>query len=95
MQAHYSKKAAQFLKDQNIKFVPKTENLPNTSETRCIEDFWSLIKGNVYKDGWEAENLDQLRNRIVYCFEKVDRECVQELAESTQIESTRSEDMAL
>ena len=44
----------------------------------------SLIKGEVYKDGLEAENLDQLRNIIVYCFEKVDRECVQELDESTQ-----------
>ena len=77
-------KAVQFLKDQNIKFVPKPENPPNTPEIRFIEDFWSFIKGEVYKDVWEAENFDQLRNRIVYCFEKVDREWVQELAESTQ-----------
>ena len=64
--------------------MPKSENPPNTPEIRCIEDFWSLIKGNVYEDGREAENMDQLRNRIVYCYEKVDRECLQELAESTQ-----------
>ena len=82
--AHYSKKAVQFLKDQNIKFVSKSENPPNTPEIRFMEDFWSLIERNVYKDGWEAENLDQLRNRIVYCFEKVDRECEQELVESPQ-----------
>ena len=31
---------------------------PNYSNIRCIEDFWSLIKGEVYKDGWEADNLD-------------------------------------
>ena len=36
----------------------------NTQEIRFIEDFWSLIKGEVYKDGWEAENLDQLKKRI-------------------------------
>ena len=62
----------------------KSENPPNIPQIVCIEDFWSLIKENVYKDGWEAENLDQLRNRIVYCFEKVVFKCVQELAESTQ-----------
>ena len=64
--------------------MPKSKNPLNTPKIRYIEDFWSLIKGNFYKDGWEAENLDQLRNRIVYCFEKVVFKCVQELAESTQ-----------
>ena len=82
--AHYSKKAVQFLKDQNIKFLPKSENPPNTPEIRCIEDFWSLIKGEVYKDGWEAENLDQLEKRIKYCFKNFDKKLVHELAESTQ-----------
>ena len=54
--AHYSK-AIQFLKDQNIKSVPNYENPPNSPEIGCIEDFWSLIKGEYFKDGWEAENL--------------------------------------
>ena len=44
-------------------------------EIRCIEDFWGLIEGETYKNGWEAENLDQLRTRIL-CFKKVDQECV-------------------
>ena len=72
--AHYSKIAVQFLKDQNIQFLPKSENPPNTPEIRCIEDFWSLIKGEVYKDGWEAENLGQLEKRIKYCFKNVDHD---------------------
>ena len=42
--------------------MPKSENPLNTPEIRCIEDFWGLIK-----DDWEAENLDQLRTRILYC----------------------------
>ena len=58
--AHYWNKAVQFLNDQNISFVPKYENPLNTTEIRCIEDFWGLIKGEIYKDGWEADNLDTL-----------------------------------
>ena len=42
--AHYLNKAVQFLNYQNIEFVPKSENPPTTSEIRCIEDFWGLIK---------------------------------------------------
>ena len=81
----YSKKGRQILRlnDQNIKFEPKSENPPKTPEIRCIEDFWSIIKRVAYKDGWEAENLEQLKTRILYCFNKVDQECVQKLAEGT------------
>ena len=46
-------KAVQFLREQNIKCAPKSENPPNTPEITCIDDFWGLIKGKVYKDGWE------------------------------------------
>ena len=96
MGAHYSKKAAQFLNERNSKFVPRSENPPNTPEIRCSDDFWALIKGEVYKDGWEAENLDQLRIRIFSCFKRADRVdayriSARELAE----ESTRSEDLVL
>ena len=71
--AHYSKKAAQFLNERNSKFVPRSENPPNTPEIRFSDYFWALIKGEVYKDGWEAENLDQLRIRIFSCFKRADR----------------------
>ena len=81
--AHYSNKAVKFLNENGIKFVTKSENPPNMPECRCIEDFWSCIKRNVYKNGWQAENLDQLRSRIIYCFKKFDKELVQRLAEST------------
>ena len=63
--------------------MPKSGNLPNTPEIRCIDDFWSLIKGELYQDGWEAENLDQLRTRILNCSKKINQECVQNLGEST------------
>ena len=44
---HLLEKSRQFLNDKNIKFVPKSENPPNTPEIRCTEDFWSLLKREV------------------------------------------------
>ena len=67
-----------------ISNVPESANPPNTPEIRWIENFWDLIKEEVYKDGWAAENLEQLRSRIFYCFEKVDENCVKNLGESTR-----------
>ena len=69
--ALYSNKTIRFLNDHNIKCVPKSENPPNTPEIRCIEDVRGLIKGEVYTDGWQAEDLDQLRTRILDCFRKI------------------------
>ena len=54
-------KPSNFLNEQNIKRVPKSEN---TLEIRFIEDFWALIEGEVCKDDWKAGDLDQLRTRI-------------------------------
>ena len=38
-------KASQFLNDQTIKCVSRSENPPHSPEIRCIKDFWGLIKG--------------------------------------------------
>ena len=65
------------------KFVIKSEYPPNTHEIRYIDDFWGLIKGELYKDGWEAKKLDKLRDKIIFCFKKVNRECVHKSREST------------
>ena len=50
--------------------MSRSKNLPNTPKIRCIEDFWGLIKEEVYKDDWEAENLDQSQTRLLNCFKK-------------------------
>jgi hypothetical protein len=52
------------------------------SEAWLIEDFWSTLKGFVYKDGWKAENTDALAKGIKYFSSKVDPKLVQRLAES-------------
>jgi hypothetical protein len=68
--SHYAKKTLDFLNDQNVKFVAKNENPANVPECRPIEGFWYLLKAEVYKDGWCAQNLKQLERRIRACVKK-------------------------
>ena len=84
MQELNTRKRRQFLNDRNIKFVLKSENPPNTPEIFLIKYFCGLIEGEVYKDDWETENLDQLRTRILNCSKKVDQECETNLGASTR-----------
>jgi hypothetical protein len=81
--AHYSKKVVDYLKGENIRFLPKHQNPPNVPECRCIEDFWACLKGRVYMNGWQADNLDQLRTRINYCLKTFNEDLVQSLTGST------------
>ena len=53
----------------------------NLCPNRKTLQIHTKFKGEVYKDDCEAENLDKLRTRIFYSFEKVDQECVQNLGE--------------
>ncbi len=62
----------------------KFDNPANVPEARPIEDFWSILKGLVYKQGWKAENIEQLKNRIKYCIKKVPFSLVQGLIASTK-----------
>lgn len=81
--SHYSNKTQQFLASQSIDFVPKVHNPANVPELRPIEDFWSELKRRVYAKCWQAENLDQLKNRINYCLKQIDQERVHRLGKST------------
>ena len=58
-------------------------NPANMPEARPIEDFWEILKRDVYMDGWAADNLRQLENRIKYCLRKIDVKIVQDLASNT------------
>ena len=81
--SHYSKKVQNYLTSENIQYVPKDRNIANCPELRPIEDFWNEMKRNVYDKCWEAENLDQLHNRIEYCFKKIDMEAIHKLGKAT------------
>lgn len=75
--AHYAAATQELLRQQNINFVPKDANPPNSPQLRPIEDFWSWLKQLVYEGGWEATSEAQLRRRINNCLAKLDWGLVQ------------------
>ena len=81
--SHYANSVTNWLDDHKVPFVPKTLNPANVPEARAIEDWWAILKREVYKNGWAAKNVDQLRNRIMYCVKNIDVKVVQDLAAST------------
>lgn len=57
---HYAKDTKIFYNNNNIKYVPKEYNPPNTPELRSIERFWAIIKGNLRKKGVKVTTPQQL-----------------------------------
>ena len=54
-----------------IHHVDKVDNPANLPEVRPLEDFWSILKAEVYKNNWEAKTLHQLR--IKKCLKEVNQ----------------------
>ena len=81
--SHYAKSVTDWLEQNNIPFVPKAMNPANVPEARPIEDYWAILKREVYIDGWTAKNVDQLESRIRYCLKKMDVKVVQNLVATT------------
>lgn len=75
--SHYANKVTNYLKSQNIPYIPKFMNPANLPEARPIEDFWANLKMEVYKGDWVAKNLQELENRIISCLGKMDLKVVQ------------------
>ncbi|KAL4510759.1 hypothetical protein ABPG72_004913 [Tetrahymena utriculariae] len=80
--SHYAKSVQQFMTNNNINFVPKEQNPPNTPEVRPIEDFWLYLKGQVYNNNWEAKNISQLKRKINICIKKIDQNYIKNLMSS-------------
>ena len=62
--SHYARAAINFMNAQGIKFVPKDHNLTNLPQCRPIEDLWGYLVTIVYKNGWRAETIKQLKRRV-------------------------------
>jgi transposase-like protein/transposase len=62
--SHYANATIETLNELKINFVPKKSNPPNVPQLRPIEKFWANLKRVVYKNGWKAENYDQLIKKI-------------------------------
>ena len=78
-------------------FVEKADNPANLPECRTIENFWSILKGLVYKNNWHAENLKKLHSRIKYCLNKVDIDPIRSLAQPTPglVDKVRGNDIII
>jgi hypothetical protein len=89
--SHYANSVISYLNQKSIKFVDKKDNPANLPECRPIENFWSILKGNVYKNNWQAENIDQLKRRINFCLKNINANVIQNLARSipTRIDFVR------
>ena len=81
--SHYGEDSLDFLIENGIHHVDKGDNTADLPECRAIEDFWSILKGKVYENNWEAKTLDELKDRMVFCLNKVDRTSIQRLIEGT------------
>jgi hypothetical protein len=82
--AHYANSVISFLNEKSINFVPKAKNPPNVPECRPIEDFWSILKGMVYKNNWKAKTFQELHDKILKCLENIDNNLVKSLFQSTR-----------
>ena len=52
--------------------MPREANPPNVPQLRPVEDFWGILKGLVYKAGWEATTERQLKQRVRKCLRDID-----------------------
>lgn len=79
--SHYAKDTLNYLRAQNIPFVPKNRNPTSLPQCRPIEDFFGQLSAKVYARGWKARNLAQLSARLKKCFKEFDFEPVRRSCE--------------
>lgn len=77
--AHYAHEVQQFLVDHGIPYVQRGKNPPNVPQARPIETIWTVLEEKVYKDNWEAKNLDQLARRIALKVKEIDQTVVTDM----------------
>ena len=75
--SHYSNSVTRYFDQNGIQFVSKNFNPQNCPQSRPIETLWSILKNMVYDQGWEAQNIDQLKQRIIKKMKEIDMNVVQ------------------
>ena len=81
--SHYANSVTKWLKTQKIPFVQKKDNPANLPEACAIDDFWAMLKRDVYKNGWSTNNISNLERWIRYCASRLDLNAVQKLVQGT------------
>lgn len=80
--SHYATSVCDFLMEQNVPFVEKYENPANLPECRPIEQLWSILKRKVYANAWQAQNLSQLKRRILDSIKEINTNQLEGLFDS-------------
>lgn len=89
---HYATSVREFLAEENIPFVEKTDNPPNCPQLRPIENFWAMWKSRVYANGWEAQTVQQLTARMKRKLKEVDMDAVQRMMEGVRRKLRKAKD---
>ena len=61
-----------FLTQNDIYFVPRDHNPPNSPQIRPIENFFGILKQLVYAGNWSAKSRESLIRRIKKCMAEID-----------------------
>jgi hypothetical protein len=75
--SHYAKEVQDWLFSKKIEFLPKIINPVNAQKLCPIEDFWGILKTNVYENNWSAKKNLALP-------EKMDSNLVKKIAGTVQ-----------
>ena len=67
-----AKKTQDFLTKNDIYFVPRDHNPPNSPQIRPIENFFGILKQHVYAGNWSAKSREALICRIKKCVAEID-----------------------
>lgn len=79
--SHYANKIIDWLNENNVNFVRKDMNPPNTPQLRPVERYWASVKSILRKDGKTAKTVRQFKAKWISASKKVSDGFVQRLME--------------
>ena len=93
--SHYAKSTQKVMQSIGIKFVPKHSNPPNVPQLRPIERYWAYLQRRVFADGWTAENIPQLKNRIRFIIRTTPLTVIQNLMRGLKTKIRKAADQGV
>ena len=66
----------EFLRNQGIAYVEKSENPPNAPRIRPIEIYWAMLKMKVYEGNWSGKDRPNMIRRIKQKQKEIDHDIV-------------------
>ena len=77
--SHYARVSLEWLKSNNVDFVPKELNPPNSPEFRPIEKYWALVKRNLKDTRGTIRNARDMQFMWNKCADKVGEGVVRDM----------------